>query len=402
MTTAVLNADPPHARAAPPHPDPYPWYGGLARERGFFRDEGNNWWVAASAAAVREVLTSELCLTRPLSEPIPAGLRDGAVAGIFGRLVRLRDDELHGRLKHAVTAALRGLDLRHVAKLTRTRSSELDGEIGLPFDPAKTTRFMFALPVQIVAQLLGIPRERFNDIMGWLGDYGAAAAAAGTNIPVPTPELIARGHRGAQALLDLVTALKADDARRGPLLDALVKEAGRAGCDDDNDIVANAIGYMIQGYGAMASLIGLTLLALARRPALLAEVGADRKLLRPLIQEVCRFDPSTNSTFRFMARDGEIAGCRLRQGEMIIVLLAAANRDPALNPDPDRFDLARADRKYLEFGTGAHACPADKFAPLIVEVAVDHLLTRGVPLEQLESSLSYAASGHIRTPLFGR
>jgi cytochrome P450 len=103
-----------------------------------------------------------------------------------------------------------------------------------------------------------------------------------------------------------------------------------------------------------------------------------------------------------MARDGEIAGCRLRQGEMIIVLLAAANRDPALNPDPDRFDLARADRKYLEFGTGAHACPADKFAPLIVEVAVDHLLTRGVPLEQLESSLSYAASGHIRTPLFGR
>jgi hypothetical protein len=118
MTTSVL-ADPPHARAAPPHPDPYPWYGGLARERGFFRDEANNWWVAASAAAVREVLTSELCLTRPLNEPIPAGIRDGAVAGIFGRLVRLRDDEPRSRLKHAVTAALRSLDLRHVAGLTR-------------------------------------------------------------------------------------------------------------------------------------------------------------------------------------------------------------------------------------------------------------------------------------------
>jgi cytochrome P450 len=261
---------------------------------------------------------------------------------------------------------------------------------------------MFALPVQIVAQLLGVPRERFNDVMGWLSDYGAAAAAAGTNIPAPTRELIARGQRGAQALFDLVTALKADDARHGPLLDALVKEAGRAGCDDENDIVANAIGYMIQGYAAMASLVGLTLLALARRPALCGEVDADRKLLRPLIQEVCRFDPTTNSTFRFMARDGEIAGRRLRQGEMIIVLLAAANRDPALNPEPDRFDPARVDRKYLEFGTGPHACPADKLAPLIVEIAVDHLLTRGAPLELLESSLSYAASGHIRTPLFNR
>ena len=180
-----------------------------------------------------------------------------------------------------------------------------------------------------------------------------------------------------------------------------MREGSRVGCNDEKDIVANAIGYMIQGFGAMAGLVGLVLLALARRPKLLAEVTADRKLIRPLVQEVVRFDPTTNSTFRFMARD-VIAGHRLREGDMIIVLLAAANRDPALNPDPDRFDIGRTDRKYLEFGAGPHACPADKLAPLIVEVAVDHLLTRGVPLETLESALSYSASGHIRTPLFNR
>lgn len=402
MTTNVLEAEPQHVRAAPPHPDPYPWYGRLARERGFFRDEANNWWVAASAAAVREVLTSDLCLTRPLSELVPAGLREGAAAGIFGRLVRLRDDDIRPRLKEAVTAAVRSIDLRQLAKLTQTRAIELDSDIGLPFDAAKTTQFMFALPVQVVALLLGIPRERLADVMAWLGAYGAAAAATGTNIPVPTPEIIARGHQGAQALFHLVRELKNDNAKRGPLLDALVNEAKRTQCDDEDDIIANAIGLMIQGYAAMASLIGLTLLAIARRPELSAQVMADRKLLRPLIQEVCRFDPTTNSTFRFMSRDGEVAGHKLRAGEMIIVLLAAANRDPALNPDPDRFDIARADRKYLEFGTGPHACPADKFAPLIVEIAVDHLLTRGALLETLETSLSYAPSGHIRTPLFNR
>lgn len=402
MTTTGLDAEPQHARAAPPHPDPYPWYGRLARERGFFRDDANDWWVAASAAAVREVLTSDLCLTRPLHELIPSGLRDGAAAGIFGRLVRLRDDEVRGPLKDAVTATVRGIDLRQLASLTQARAMELDAEIGLPFDTAKTTQFMFALPVQVIALLFGVPRERLGDVMGWLGAYGAAAAATGTNIPVPTPEIIARGHQGAQALFDLVRELKNDPAKRGPLLDALVTEAKRAGCDDENDVIANAVGTMIQGYAAMASLIGLTLLALARRPELLAQVMADRKLLRSLIQEVCRFDPTTNSTFRFMARDAEIAGHNLRQGEMIIVLLAAANRDPALNPEPDRFDIARADRKYFEFGAGPHACPADKFAPLIVEIAVEHLLTRGVPLEKLEASLSYAPSGHIRTPLFNR
>lgn len=402
MPASIPEAEPQHVRAAPPHPDPYPWYGRLARERGFFRDEANDWWVAASAAAVREVLTSDDCLTRPLHALVPAGLRDGAAAQIFGRLVRLRDDEARGPLKEAVTAAVRGVDLRRLAELTRARASELNAEIGLPFDAAKTTQFMFALPVQVVALLLGVPRERLADVMGWLGAYGAAAAATGTGIPAPTPEIIARGHCGAQALFDLVRGLKRDDTQRGPLLDALVIEAERAGCDDENDVVANAVGLMIQGFAAMASLIGLTLLALARRPELHAQVKGDRTLLRPLIQEVCRFDPTTSSTFRFMARDAEIAGHRLRAGEMIIVLLAAANRDPALNPDPDRFDIARSDRKYLEFGAGPHACPADKFAPVIVEIGVDHLLTRGVPLEKLEMSLSYAPSGHIRTPLFNR
>jgi cytochrome P450 len=400
--SASLATEPQHVRAAPSHADPYPYYGRLAREQAFFRDNTNGWWVAASAAAVREVLNSELCLTRPLSELVPSPLAGGPVAEIFGRLVRLRDDPGRAPLKDAVAGALRGLDLRHVAELAKARARELDIEIGEPLNAAKTTQFMFALPVQVIAQLLGIPRERYADVMGWLGDYGAATAAAATGIPAPSAALFEKGHRGAQALLDLGFEIAHDDARCGPLLAALMREAGRVGCNDEKDIIANAIGYMIQGFGAMAGMIGLVLLALARRPALLAKVDADRKLIRPLVQEVARFDPGTNSTFRFMARDGEIGGHRLREGDMIIVLLAAANRDPALNPDPDRFDVGRTDRKYLEFGAGRHACPADKLAPLIVEIAVDHLLTRGAPLETLEGALSYAASGHIRTPLFNR
>ncbi|MBN8938542.1 MAG: cytochrome P450 [Rhizobiales bacterium] len=399
-TTASAAAEPDHVRAAPFHPDPYPYYGRLARERKFHHDAANGWWVAASAAAVTEVLTSDICLTRPPDAAIPEALRNGAAAEIFGRLVRLRDDAARGKLKDAVTGALRSIDLALVAALTRRRAIELDHEQGPPRDPASTTRFMFALPVQVVAGLLGIPRERFGDVMAWLGDYGAAAAAAGTGIPFPTSERIARGHGGARGLFDLVRAIAADDRQRGPLLEALVREARGAGCADEDDIVANAIGYMVQGHASTASLIGSTLLALARRPALCAEVDADRKLLRPLIQEVVRFDPVTSSTFRFMARDGEIAGQRLRQGEMIMVLLAAANRDPVLNAEPDRFDIARTDRRYLEFGAGAHVCPADRFVLLIVEIAVDHLLTGGVPLGRLESSLSYGVSGHVRTPLF--
>jgi cytochrome P450 len=401
-TTQTIVAEPPHVRAAPPHPNPYPYYGRLAREQPVFRDEINGWWVVASAAAVNEVLTSDLCLTRPPGEPVPSAVRAGPMAEIFGRLVRIRNDQTRDRLKIAVAAAMRSLDLRTVADLTRARAAELDAELGLPLDENKITQFMFALPMQVTAQLLGIPRERYGDIMSWLGDYGLATASAATGVPAPDAALFARGHHAAQTLIDLVGALTKNSGARGPLLDALAQEARRAGCDDEADIIANAIGYLLQGYAATASLIGLTLLALARRPSLRAQVEADRALLREVIQEVLRCDPTTNSTLRFMAKSGVIAGQEMQQGDMIIVLIAAANRDPALNPEPDRFDISRKDRKYLELGAGAHACPADKFAPLIAMIAVDHLLTRGIPFERLESSLSYAASGHIRTPMFRR
>jgi len=321
------------------------------------------------------------------------------MAEIFGRLVRLRDDDARKPLKNAVLAALRGLDLAEVGRLTRARAVD---ELGLPLDESKTTQFMFALPVQVTAQLLGVPAARYVDVMSWLGDYGAATASAATGVPAASAELFERGHRGAQALLDLFGGLRSGSGGGGPLFNALVREARDAGCGDERDVVANAIGFMIQGYAATASLIGSTLLALARQPSLRKQVEENRALLRDVIQEVLRCDPVTNSTIRFMARDGVIAGQTVRQGEMIIVLIAAANRDPTLNPDPDRFDAQRPDRKYLELGTGPHACPADKFAPLIAMIAVDHLLSRGVPLQRLESALSYAASGHIRTPLFKR
>lgn len=68
---------------------------------------------------------------------------------------------------------------------------------------------------------------------------------------------------------------------------------------------------------------------------------------------------------------------------------------------PERFDADRRERRHFEFGTGVHACPARTLAPLLAQVAVEHLLRRGAALDELAASVSYAASPHVRTPLFG-
>ncbi len=87
-------------------------------------------------------------------------------------------------------------------------------------------------------------------------------------------------------------------------------------------------------------------------------------------------------------------------GDAILVVLAAANRDPAANREPDRFDPARPDRRIFTFGAAAHACPGEALAAAIAEAGVEELLRSGVDLERLAAGVTYRASANLRVPLF--
>jgi len=390
---------PANIRDAPSHRDPYPYYSRLARQP-IYWDEAGSCWVACSAAAVSAALTSALCLTRPPIEPVPAVLQNGPIAAIFGHLVRLNDGESQRRMKSAIVASLRRIDLAQVEQQVRARALEFDAEGGQPPRGAALTQFLFALSAPTIAGLLGIPSERHTQVSSWLRDYGTATAAAVTGVPEPGEALIDRGHAAAAGLLEVISQLSDQRLESRSLFNILVAEGEAAECSREQ-INANAIGLMLQGSASVPSMAGLTLLALARQPELRRRVSSDRAQLRSVMQEVLRCDPSTSSTIRFMAQDGVLAGQRMRKGDKIIVSIAAANRDPVLNDAPDRFQIDRHDRKHLEFGLGVHACPGGPLACLIAEVAVSHLLQRGVELDGLESKTSYAASAHIRTPMFG-
>ena len=111
---------PEHAVAAVTHPDPYPYYAELVAKRPFQRDGTLGFWVAASAAAVTAVLTSELCRVRPVSEPVPKALVGTAAGDVFGRMVRMNDGAYHVRLKPSVSATWRCW-IPASSRVTRTR-----------------------------------------------------------------------------------------------------------------------------------------------------------------------------------------------------------------------------------------------------------------------------------------
>jgi cytochrome P450 len=310
------------------------------------------------------VLASDLCGVRPAAEPVPAKLQGTAAGDFFGRLVRQNDGDRHGPLKRGVSGALGAIDGREAAQTwAKTLAPQIRSKQDLQ-------DFAFRLPVYVVANLLGVPRDLLEPAARWTGEMAAGFA------PSATPEQVERGSRAAAELRRLIGGLNGDG-----VFSDLSRQAHRAGCADADSIAANGAGFLLQTYEATAGLIGNTLLALARNPGLL------QTDLDAVIQDVLRLDPPVHNTRRFVAQSGGVAGRQMREGDAILVVLAAANRDPAA---PSLFS----------FGAGRHACPGQALATTIARAGVEQALADGVDPAPLAEGVSYRPSANVRIPLF--
>ena len=381
--------------AAATHVDPYPYYARLVAERPLYHDPKLGAWVASGAAAVAEVLAHPACRVRPVLEPVPPGLVGTPAGEIFRHLVRMNDGESHCPLKRAVSATLDTLTEERVAAETRRCAAEILAPAGSEHDAVTPLELGSVLPTWVIASLLGLT--------------GEAVPAAARDVaelvrcvfPGGTPDEVERGKVAAVRLRDRFRdqLSRRDAATADTLLHALAARCDGLGPGAADSIIANAIGFMVQACDATAGLIGNTLVALAREPEVLVRVRRMPDLLALAVNEVARHDPPIQNTRRFLAQDATVAGEELRAGDTVLVLLAAANRDPTLNPAPHRFDPARNGPRDFTFGSGAHACPGRLAATTIAEASVAHLLDRGFKPEQLDPTPNYRSSPNARTPL---
>lgn len=389
-------APPEHPVAAVTHPDPYPYYADLVTNRPIYRDETAGMWIASSATSVTAVLTSDLCRVRPPMEQVPRTLVGTPAGGIFRHLVRMNDGHGHGAMKEAVSSTLQAIDAGRIAVESDIAARLLIDELEPQTHPGRLTDFAFRLPVYVVASLLGISRERLPQITEWTSEFVRCLA------PTSSPEQLAQGERAAGHLLETVHALlDAPEAASGPgLASGLARESQRVGFADREAIAANSVGFLSQTYEATMGLIGNVLLALARHQDVLDLVLADPDTLRLVIHEVLRYDSPVQNTRRYLAASGVVAGEEMHEGDAVLVVLAAANRDPAANPDPERFDVFRRNRVLFTFGAGAHGCPGESIAEMIARAGVTRLMATGANLQQLTATMSYRPSVNVRIPLF--
>ncbi|MGJ7511752.1 cytochrome P450 [Variovorax sp. GT1P44] len=382
----MKHMDPPvDAVAAVTHCNPYPWYAALRNGPALVRDERLRVWVASRADVVRDALANDALRVRPPLEPVPAAIVGTPVGEVFGRLVRMNDGAPHAAHKPILQGALAGLDLRvaHAAALEVAGSMSVDS----------LSDTCLALPVRCVAHLLGFVDDELPRISEWMRDFVACLS------PLSTAAQLDEASDAASALMARFEELIAfRPGRHGTLLAAVQAQAP---ADRSRALLANLVGLLSQTCEATAGLLGNSLVALAREPALRRRLDSHWELLPALVDEVARHDPSIQNTRRFVARSTAIAETELAPGDVVLLVLGAANRDPSLNPAPATFELMRAERRTLGFGHGSHACPGQALACTVAAAGLQALLSRGIATDALlERGWGYRPSVNARIPTF--
>jgi len=316
----------------------------------------------------------------------PCGVRttDGILPGVDEALSGQRmfmlqvDPPNHPRLRKLVSAAFTPRAIKALRdKIGEVTDACLDtvaprGELDVVKDLA------LPVPSTLICEMMGVPladRERFT--------VWTAQATFGLAAPIMPPDVVAQARAAGEALGEYFQGLIA--ARRGALTDDILSNLIRAEEAGDRlsteELLSQAIGLLIAGFETTIGLISNGVRCLVTRPDELARLRRDPSLIGSAVDECLRFDGPIILTPRILHADAEFGGKTIPKNSMVWSILAAANRDPEVFADPERFDVGRRPNEHLAFGGGPHFCLGAHLAKLEGEIAIGRLVERFEELE---------------------
>lgn len=347
--------------------DPYPLYARF-RAAGDLTKTPSGFHVATGHAACAQILSTRQIGVRPTAGP-------EFDTGLDLSLLELDPPE-HTRLRRLAAPAFTRRRLEHYRALVETTIGRLLDDAPTGEDWDLVAGYASPLPIAVITAMLGIPAYDEPAFRR----YGAAIADAldGVRSPAHAVRLV---H--AARSLDAVFARLVDLRRREPADDIVTSLV--AAHDDGQltaaDLTALCTLLLVAGFETTVNLIANAVHTLLRHPEQWAALVADPTLAAGAVEETLRFAPPVHLTGRYPHGDVEVGGVPLRPGDGIVVVLAAAGRDPSVFADPDRFDITRANAAdHLAFSAGAHYC-------------------LGAPLARLEATLALRALARRRPDL---
>ena len=314
--------------------------------------------------------TTQDLADRVLKDSETFTIRDG-IGGVAGlqwwmpRIVRTlanhmlsKDEPDHKRLRDIVDEAFRRRAVLEMEPRILAIADELAGELfaeGSPTDLVE--RYARKLPLSVICELLGLPLEDRPKFNAWASGFTRLTGIIGLLSLIPN--ILAMRHY-------LEKQLKAVRENGGTGLIAELVRVEKEGEQISRDeMVAMVFLLLFAGHETTTHLISGSVYELLRNPALRDWLEEDWSRAGLAVEEFLRFISVVQFTKpRFVRKDIELGGIRLKRGEKIMPMLAAANLDPQANPDPEKLDLARKPNRHLAFGTGIHFCLGHQLARL--------------------------------------
>jgi cytochrome P450 len=250
------------------------------------------------------------------------------------------------------------------------------------------------IPVRVIAEMLGVEPDRHDDFKRWSDAIvtGISGGAAGQ-----TPAVLLSAFQELMAYFSEIVERRRLEPR-DDLVSVLV--AAQEGDTKLTDLEVVMFGVLILAAGneTTTNLIGNAVLSLLRLPEELEKVRKNPDLIPSLVEETLRFDSPVQALFRQVTADTELAGTPLKKDTIVLPLFASANRDEAVFPDPDRFDVTRNPQGHLAFGYGVHFCLGASLARLEARVCLEALLNDLPPFRAVEDQVDRIDSFLLRGP----
>ena len=330
----------------------------LHEEAPLYKDT-SGFWVASRFDDVRAILLDHARFSS-------AAMGGAAMGAAFPLLTH--DPPRHSVLRGLLASAFTPAAMEAMRPAIEQMAEDLAAAIPTGREVDIVAAMTAPLPVAVIAGMMGVPRERTADFKRW------SNAIMGIQ---DNPFDAARF--GAIAELRGYFAGLAAERRAEPgddLISALTKVGDATETLSDAQVVGFCILLMIAGNETTTNLLGNLLSRLARAPENWLALRADPALIEQAIEESLRIDSPAQMVTRIATADVEIGAAKIARGDLVMVYLASANRDPGRWDDPANFDLKRERERHLAFGHGVHTCIGAPLARMEAKAAMGALVDR--------------------------
>lgn len=362
--------------------NPFPFYARLRADAPVFpvtlrRKTQRAWLVTRYDDVIAVLKDDQRFVKTPSTAMTPAQLKQAPrMPAMFKALQRNLlglDGADHDRLKALVHKAFTPRMVEQMREQTQQVTdqaldrAEHNGKMDL------ITEFALPVPLTIIGRILGVPERdnpRFNR---WTKAFVSIGSNKHPILAIPS---ILQFIGYLRTLITQRRAQPADD-----LISALVRAQEGDDRLTDDEILAMIFLLLSAGHETTVNLIGSGTLALLQHPEQLERLRDEPALITPAVEELVRFVvPAETATERYAVADTTIAGTTIPKGELVLAVLASANRDPQQFVDPDTLDIARKPNKHLSFGQGLHYCLGAPLSRLEGQIAIGTLARRAPKL----------------------